>query len=77
MVIEPGKGVGEGTIVAVAVGSGVNVGGTGEGISVDGTGVDETPQPAKAISATSARKTNPIDLFIDFSPLISILRKST
>ena len=69
MVTDPGKGVGDGIIVAVAVavgGMGVNVGGMGEGVSVGGTGVDTTPQPDEAVSIASIRKTNPIEFFITF-----------
>jgi len=69
MVTEPGKDVGDGITVAVAVavgGTGVNVGGMGEGVSVGGTGVDNTPQPNEAVSNASTRKTNPIEFFIIF-----------
>jgi hypothetical protein len=60
----PGKGVGEGITVAVAVGgTSVNVGGTGEGVFI-GTGVDRTPQPDEIISNISTRKANPIDFLI-------------
>ena len=50
---------------AVAVGSGVFVGGigVGEGATVGGTDVAATPQPDAVISSASASKTNPMDFF--------------
>jgi hypothetical protein len=56
--------------VAVAVGSGVCVGGTGEGegISAGGTDVAATPQLAEAIRIASVKKTSLMDLFITLSP---------
>jgi len=53
---DPGKGVGDGICVAVAVGSGVNVGGTGE--DVGGTGVETGAHPLnKTVSKTNAKNT--------------------
>jgi len=62
---DPGKDVGLGTVVAVAVGSSVFVGGIGvdEGATVGGTEVEATPQPDAVISSASASKTNPMDFF--------------
>jgi hypothetical protein len=62
--------------VAVAVGSGVNVGGTGEGVIVGGTGVDvgsgvgagAHPLITKTVRRTNKRNIDPIDFFITFSP---------
>ena len=56
MVTEPGKGVGEGITVAVAVGSGVNVGGIGEGVNVGETGVEAGAHPLnKTVSTTNVK----------------------
>jgi len=59
----PGKGVGDGISVAVAVGSGVNVGGIGEGVTVGGTdvetGVEAGAHPLnRTIKTTNARNTD-------------------
>ena len=67
------NGVGDGIIVAVAVGSGVNVGGMGEGVNVDGAdvgiGVDAGAHPLnKTVSTTNARNTDQIDFFMTLSP---------
>jgi hypothetical protein len=65
---DPSKGVGDGIGVAVAVdsgvdvggmGEGVNVGGMGEGVSVGGTGVEAGAHPLKkTVSDTNARNTD-------------------
>jgi len=64
---DPGKDVGLGTVVAVAVavGSSVFVGGigVGEGAIAGGTDVEATPQPDAVISSASTSKTNPMDFF--------------
>ena len=72
---DPGKGVGDGMVVAVAVGSGVNVGGTGDGVNVDGadvgTGVEVGAHPlAKTVSKTNTR-TNKVDFFMTLSPFLA------
>jgi len=59
--------------VAVAVGSGVNVGGIGDGVNVDGTdvgaGVEAGAHPLnKTVSTTNAKSTDPIDFFMTLSP---------
>jgi hypothetical protein len=54
---KPGNGVGDGIVVAVAVGSGVDVGGMGEGvdvgIDVDGTGVEAGAHPLNRTTSTT------------------------
>jgi len=57
------NGVGEGIIVAVVVGSGVNVGGMGEGVNVGrtdvGIGVEAGAHPLnKTVSTTNAKNTD-------------------
>ena len=78
---DPGKGVGDGIDVAVAVGSGVNVGGIGEGVNVGGAsvgvGAGAGAHPLnKTISRTSARKFDRIDFFMTFSPYDLIVQRS-
>lgn len=60
---DPGKGVGEGINVAVAVGSGVNVGGIGDGVDVEGkdvgTGVEAGAHPLNTtVSTTNTKNTD-------------------
>ena len=69
----PGKGVGEGIVVGVTVGSGVDVGGMGEGVGVGidvaGTGVEAGAHPLnKTTSTTKARKAGRTDFLITQSP---------
>ena len=60
----PGKGVGDGIKVAVAVGSGVNVGGMGEGVNVGGTGIAAGAHPlAKTIGKTNTSMDS-VDFFM-------------
>jgi hypothetical protein len=63
---DPGKGVGEGINVAVAVGSGVNVGGMGDGVNVEGAGVEAGAHPLNKTISTTNKKN--IDFFMTLSP---------
>jgi len=62
-----------GGFVDVAVGIGVSVGGTD--VRVGGTEVEAGAHPLnKTVRNTNARKTNPIDFFMTFSPFDLIMQ---
>lgn len=66
----PGKGVADGSAVAVDVGSGVNVGGMGEAVRVGGTGVGDAGMATgvhpltKTVSRTSARNLESTNVYM-------------
>jgi hypothetical protein len=64
----PGKAVGEGTRVSVAVGAGVNVGGTWEAETGDGLATGAQPLP-KATSRTSGRTSGFVNFFMTLPPV--------
>ena len=76
----PGKVVGDGIKVAVAVGLGVavgsrvNVGGMGEGVKVGGTGVEAGAHPLARTIDNANMRMNKVDFFMALSPLGLILR---
>ena len=76
-----GSKVGDGISVAVAIGSGVNVGGTGvnvggTGVSIGGVGAEITAQLNEIVINTNTRKTAPIDFFMTLSPFDLIAQDS-
>ncbi len=79
VIVEPSDGVGVG--IGVLVGSGVIVGVGGRGVAVDGSDVavdgvvvDEPHALNKTARNVNARKTDPINFFMTFSPFDLIMQ---